>query len=63
MQSTASSQTLAGLSALLMHPPHGEPTRFLWLGPGGITIGKINVFADKPRDIVEEEDHLELVAF
>ncbi|VDO97642.1 unnamed protein product [Heligmosomoides polygyrus] len=59
MQSTASSQTLAGLSALLMHPPHGEPTRFLWLGPGGITIGKINVFADKPRDIVEEEDHLE----
>ncbi|PIO74362.1 Pep3/Vps18/deep orange family protein [Teladorsagia circumcincta] len=59
MQSTASSQTLPDLSALLVYPPHGEANRFLWLGPSGITIGKISLFADKPRDIVEEEDHME----
>ncbi|KAK6059511.1 Pep3/Vps18/deep orange family protein, partial [Cooperia oncophora] len=59
MQNAASSQTLPDLSALLVYPPHGEAQRFLWLGPGGITIGKINLFADKPRDIVEEEDHME----
>ncbi|XGW10958.1 hypothetical protein V3C99_012449 [Haemonchus contortus] len=59
MQNTASSQSLHELSALLVYPPQGEAHRFLWMGPDGITIGKINLFADKPRDIVEEEDHME----
>ncbi|VDL69971.1 unnamed protein product [Nippostrongylus brasiliensis] len=59
MQSASSAQTQQGLSALLVHPARGEANRFIWLGPGGITIGKINLYADKPRDIVEEEDHME----
>ncbi|ETN69737.1 Pep3/Vps18/deep orange family protein [Necator americanus] len=42
-----------------MHPPHGEPNKFLWLGPTGITTGKVNLSADKPRDIMEEVDHID----
>ncbi|EYC08461.1 hypothetical protein Y032_0066g3779 [Ancylostoma ceylanicum] len=59
MQSTNTSQTLPELSTLVMHPPHGEPNKFLWLGPSGITIGKVNLSADKPRDIIEEVDHMD----
>ncbi|KHJ81312.1 Pep3/Vps18/deep orange family protein, partial [Oesophagostomum dentatum] len=59
MQNANESPTLAELSALVMHPPHGEPNKFLWLGPSGITIGKVNLSADKPRDIMEEVDHMD----
>uniref|UniRef100_A0A0R3PK95 Vacuolar protein sorting-associated protein 18 homolog n=1 Tax=Angiostrongylus costaricensis TaxID=334426 RepID=A0A0R3PK95_ANGCS len=52
-------QQTSVVSALLLYPPHGEPNRFLWVGPSGITTGKVNLFADKPRDIIEEDDHMD----
>ncbi|KAJ1350311.1 hypothetical protein KIN20_006075 [Parelaphostrongylus tenuis] len=59
MQNASSPQHSSVISTLILYPPHGEPNRFLWIGPGGITIGKVNLFADKPRDIIEEEDHMD----
>ena len=59
MQNSNDSPFLAELSSLVMHPPLGEPNKFLWLGPSGITVGKVNLSADKPRDIMEEVDHIE----
>uniref|UniRef100_A0A0K0DMH5 Vacuolar protein sorting-associated protein 18 homolog n=1 Tax=Angiostrongylus cantonensis TaxID=6313 RepID=A0A0K0DMH5_ANGCA len=40
MQNTNSLQQTSVVSALLLYPPHGEPNRFLWVGPSGITTGK-----------------------
>uniref|UniRef100_A0A1I7XT34 Vacuolar protein sorting-associated protein 18 homolog n=1 Tax=Heterorhabditis bacteriophora TaxID=37862 RepID=A0A1I7XT34_HETBA len=53
-----SGRGLSGESALIVYPLT-EPNRFLWLGPSGLTVGKINLAADKQRDILEEEHHME----
>ncbi|KJH46896.1 Pep3/Vps18/deep orange family protein [Dictyocaulus viviparus] len=59
METSTTAQNISVISALMLYPSHGEPSRFLWIGPGGITLGKVNLFADNVRDVIEEEHHLD----
>ncbi|CAI4232864.1 unnamed protein product [Auanema sp. JU1783] len=36
-----------------------KPFKFLWVGSSGYMVGKVNLFAEKSRDILEKEKHFE----
>ncbi|EGT38228.1 CBN-VPS-18 protein [Caenorhabditis brenneri] len=44
---------------LTMHPMISEPKRYAWLSPDGISIGKVNIFAERIQDVLVEEFNIE----
>ncbi|CAB3403720.1 unnamed protein product [Caenorhabditis bovis] len=44
---------------LALHPASNEPTRFAWVSPDGIAIGRIDVNAESVQNVLTEEINLE----
>uniref|UniRef100_A0A1I7V0X9 Vacuolar protein sorting-associated protein 18 homolog n=1 Tax=Caenorhabditis tropicalis TaxID=1561998 RepID=A0A1I7V0X9_9PELO len=43
---------------LTMHPMI-DPKRYAWISPDGISIGRVNVYAERIQDVLEEEFNIE----
>lgn len=44
---------------LTMHPTIAEPKRYAWLSPDGISIGNVNIYAERIQDVLVEEFNIE----
>ncbi|CAI2336488.1 unnamed protein product [Caenorhabditis sp. 36 PRJEB53466] len=44
---------------LTMHPTASEPKRYAWLSPDGISIGKVDINAERIQDVLIEEFNIE----
>ncbi|CAI5443766.1 unnamed protein product [Caenorhabditis angaria] len=46
-------------ASLVFYPENAEPKRYAWISPDGVTIGKVDVFAERIQDVLIEEMNLE----
>ncbi|CAO4364141.1 unnamed protein product [Caenorhabditis nigoni] len=44
---------------LTMHPSIMEPKRYAWLSPDGISIGSVNIYAERIQEVLVEEFNIE----
>ncbi|PIC43901.1 hypothetical protein B9Z55_004465 [Caenorhabditis nigoni] len=44
---------------LTMHPSITEPKRYAWLSPDGISIGSVNIYAERIQEVLVEEFNIE----
>uniref|UniRef100_A0A8R1DT93 Vacuolar protein sorting-associated protein 18 homolog n=1 Tax=Caenorhabditis japonica TaxID=281687 RepID=A0A8R1DT93_CAEJA len=44
---------------LTMHPSREDPKRYAWLSPDGISIGKVDIYAERVQDVLLEEVNIE----
>lgn len=44
---------------LTLHPTISEPKQYAWLSPDGISIGKVDIYAERVQDVLVEQFNIE----